>query len=112
MQRYADGTPIKEYAIAAIATASPPKLLALTNGYGRARVELESKDGKTIVKFGDNTVQADKTVTAEALADGNFSVPAGAIQRYDIDETSQKYVSVIADDVSSTLIIRVLGLLG
>lgn len=102
----------KEYRIPAITTnGSAPQLLALiapTNGKHRAIVEAKSDD--IVFKFGpDNTTLADKTVTANALADGNFTVTQGMAIEIDLpDGTTGQYCSVQGFTGNGTGIVRLI----
>lgn len=99
-----DMQPYKEYQISASTTHSTAQLLAIKSDQDNDMVPvlLQARDTSIVFKFGDSTVQADATVTSNALADGNFSVPSGAIYKVYISPTSQNYVSVEAQTGTGT----------
>lgn len=95
-------------AFAAINTDVPifPKL---GNGHSR-QVLIWAKGADMVVKFGfDNTVLADNTVTAGALADGNFVVPAGSLQVFDLEKDDQYYSAKSLDGASTGTLYVALG---
>ena len=98
----------KEYQIAATTSPTAGQLLAIANPTtGRQRVILEAVTGRVVFKFGTSTVAADATVTSNALADGNFSVAAGAIVEVDLPTgTLHNYVSVVTATGSGTAIVK------
>lgn len=98
----------KEYQITASTTASAAQLLAIANPKaGRLRIILEAVTSRIVFKFGDSSVVASATVTSNALADDNFSIPAGAIAEIDLpSDVAYKYVSVITPSGSGTAIIK------
>lgn len=98
----------KEYKIAlTTGTASTAQLLSLMNSQmtGTAAmsqvVVLEARGDNVVFKFGTSTVTADKTVTSNALADGNFSIAQGAIFGTVINGQATPYVSAQADGAGS-----------
>lgn len=107
-----EGNIYQEYQITAGASASAAQLLSFqtqpaTGTAASKQIVVCSARGDNIVfKFGDNTVVADKTVSANALAAGNFSIEEGAIYATDINGITQSYVSVQAEGAGGTAIIR------
>lgn len=83
----------KEYQIAASTLASTAKLLAFSSPI-KQMVILEAEGGRIIFKFGNSSVQADATLTSNALADGNFGVADGTVQEFAIP-AGDNYVSII-----------------
>lgn len=108
MQRITTSMPYKEFQIAASTTASTAKALSLLAGEApRARLILEARGAIINFLFGPSTVVADKTVTSETLADGNFSLPSGAIMEIDVPNNAKyTHVSVITPSGSGTAVIR------
>lgn len=103
----------KEYQIGSINSASEAQQLAFQNlssfdgGVAQQQIIiLEARGDNVIFKFGGSGVTADKTVTGNALADGNFSIAEGAIFGCTVNGQSQNYVSCISESSGGTAIIR------
>lgn len=106
MQRVTAPVAYKEYQIAASTTHSAGQLLAFANPSGRQRLILEAVGQRIFFKFGAlSSVEADATIGSNAAADGNFSIPAGAIFEIEIP-ANLKYVSVEAAASTGTAIIK------
>lgn len=98
--------PCKQFKTAIGTSASAAQSLDSTPypyaGNNRTRqVRVYARTADMVVKFGDNTVSADKTVTSSAYADRNFFVPAGALEIFDL-QTNETHYSVISDDGVTT----------
>lgn len=98
----------KEYQIAlTTGSASTAQLLAFLADLQTGLVQqtqvviLEARGDSVIFKFGGSTVTADKTITSNALADGNFSIAQGAIFGAVINGQTSPYVSCIAEGAGS-----------
>ena len=93
--------PIKQYAIENLSTTASsavPLDTLIGKGYfdnETRQVSVYAINDDVIIKFGDSSVVADKTLTSNALSDGNFIVARGSIQLFDL-ERSQKYFSAMA----------------
>ncbi len=102
----------KEYQIGNIGSASSPQLLAFQVNQQNSTVNqqqvviLEARGDNVVFKFGGSSVVADKTVTSNALADGNFSIAEGAIFGSTINGQMQNYVSCISESSGGTGIVR------
>lgn len=106
MQNVSAGKVYKEYQIAASTTATAGQLLAFSDSPGRKRVILEALSQRIFFKFGrTSSVEADATITSNAAADENFSVPAGVIMEVEVDAYN-KYVSVEAATSTGTAIVK------
>ena len=92
--------PSKTYVIAMTSSASAAQALTatgLTSGDdSRMRQIQVTGDVAVIVKFGDNAVAADRTVTSNALADGNFYQPAGVPMLYDLTGAQTHISGILA----------------
>lgn len=103
----------KEYQITNISSASSPQLLAfqqtgsLADNISQSQILiLEARGDNVVFKFGGSSIVADKTITANALADGNFSIAEGAIFGTTVNGSTQNYVSCITEVSGGTGIIR------
>lgn len=90
-------TAIKTYVVNATTTASTPLNVPLPDGFGNPDPEVVRylvyiDGGKACIKFGDSSVQADKTVTGNTLENGNF-VLGDAFGIIYAAEKNQQYVS-------------------
>lgn len=95
----------RQYKIAVSGTASAAQSLPeVTTLWGSlippaARVEPDGTD--IVVKFGDASVVADATATANKLGVGNFHAQNGVVELFSM-QNSDTYVSVISSDEVST----------
>lgn len=111
-----EGQIYKEYQITASGTATTGQLLAFQtfspkgNPAQKQHITCTSRGDNIVFKFGGSSVAADKTVTTNALADGNFSVEEGMAFATDINASSQNYVSVIAEGSGGTAIIKLVNI--
>ncbi len=102
----------KEYQIGNIGSASAAQLLAFQTSQTKSTVSeqqvviLEARGDNVVFKFGGSSVAADKGVTSNALADGNFSIAEGAIFGTTVNGSTQNYVSCISETSGGTGIIR------
>lgn len=93
--------PVKQYVIDTSTSAS--SAFSLTHAKvpiadqpgPKAQVRIHAVDADCVVKFGDNAVAASDTVSSGALPDGNFHVPEGAIEIFDLSNTDL-YISTKA----------------
>ena len=98
----------QEYQIAlTTGSASAAQLLAFRNNFNTRQPDatqiiiLEARDDNIVFNFGLSTVVASKTLTANALPPGNFSIAKGAIFGTAINGQNQNYVSAIAEGAGS-----------
>lgn len=107
MIRVTVGNIYQQYEINATGTATVGQLLAYNIVNERQKLILEAQGDKIYFKFGDSTVTASKTVTANALPAGNFSIPSGAIFEVDLPTgTNLNYVSTIGVAGTGVAIVR------
>lgn len=84
----------KEYQVSASTTHSAAQALNFEPVGSDQRVIVQASGADIIFKFGDSTVQADATVTSNALTDGNFTVPNGAVMSLTISSKTETHFSV------------------
>lgn len=65
-----------------VATGASARIALGTGGTGQVRL-YSSAD--VVVNLGGSSVTADDTYTSDALADGNFFLPAGAIEVFNLE---------------------------
>lgn len=99
--------PYKEMQISTGTSAGAAVQLPFTGPLnGSESVVLEARGDAITFKFGDSSVTASKTVSSNALPDGNYSLASGAMMVVDLNMASQQYVSTIGAAGGGTAVIK------
>lgn len=92
-----DGGATAETAVSLAITGAPTDV----GGGLQRQAVIYAKTTDIVVKFGDDSVVADATLTSLAMPAGNFNVPAGAVMLITIPGGATHF-SAIAEDESTT----------